>query len=263
MNILFVGDIFGKPGRRVLRDNLAQLRQRSEADVVVVNGENAAGGFGLTEQMGEEILGLGVDVITSGNHIWDKKETQPYIGRQRRLLRPDNYPDTTPGRGWYLLDGPGGVKVGVANLMGRVFMDPTDCPFQAADALLGREGPLAEASVILVDMHAETTSEKWAMGWHLAGRVSAVVGTHTHVPTADERVLKGHTGFISDVGMTGTFDSVIGIKRENVLKRMVHKLPERFEAAAGPAELNSVLIQVDEASGACSGIRRIRVSEEG
>jgi len=260
MNILFVGDIFGKPGRRVLRDNIDNLRERLEADMVIVNGENAAGGFGLTEEMGEEILGK-AEVITSGNHIWDKKETQPYIGRQRRLLRPHNYPATTPGRGWYVYETAGGHAVGVLNLMGRVFMDPTDCPFQAADKVLA-EKP-AHVNTVFVDMHAETTSEKWAMGWHLAGRVSAVVGTHTHVPTADERILKDHTGFISDVGMTGTFDSVIGIKKENVLKRMVHKLPERFEAAAGPAELNSVLVTVDDETGACTGIRRVRVSEEG
>jgi hypothetical protein len=259
MNILFVGDIFGKPGRRVLRDNIDSLKQRLEADMVIVNGENAAGGFGLTEEMGEEILAK-ADVITSGNHIWDKKETQPYIGRQRRLLRPHNYPATTPGRGWYVYESATGHAVGVLNLMGRVFMDPVDCPFQAADRVLSEKPE--HVKTVFVDMHCETTSEKWAMGWHLAGRVSAVVGTHTHVPTADERILKGHTGFISDVGMTGTFDSVIGIKKENVLKRMVHKLPERFEAANGPAELNAVLVQVDDDSGACTSIRRVRVSEE-
>jgi hypothetical protein len=259
MNILFVGDIFGKPGRRVFRDHIDRLRARLEADLVVVNGENAAGGFGITQEMGDEMLGK-AEVITSGNHIWDKKETQPYIGRQRRLLRPQNYPPTTPGRGWYVAETPGGHRVGVLNLMGRVFMDPVDCPFQTADRVLADKPEGLDT--ILVDMHAETTSEKWAMGWHLAGKVSAVVGTHTHVPTADERILSGHTGFISDVGMTGTFDSVIGIKKENVLKRMIHKLPERFEAANGPAELNAVLIQVDEAGGACTGIRRVRVSEE-
>ena len=259
MNILFVGDIFGKPGRRIFRDQIATLRQRLEVDLLVVNGENAAGGFGITEEMAEELLSQ-ADVLTSGNHIWDKKETQPYIGRQRRLLRPQNYPPTTPGRGWYVYEAASGHAVGILNLMGRVFMDPVDCPFQTADRVLADKPE--HVRTVLVDMHAETTSEKWAMGWYLAGKVSAVVGTHTHVPTADERILNGHTGFISDVGMTGTYDSVIGVKRENVLKRLVHKLPERFEAASGPAELNSVLIQVDEETGACTGIRRVRVSEE-
>ena len=258
MRILFVGDIFGKPGRRVFRDQIDGLRDRLAVDLVVVNGENAAGGFGITQDQADELLGK-ADVITSGNHIWDKKETQPYIGRQRRLLRPQNYPPTTPGRGWYVAETGAGERVGVLNLMGRVFMDAADCPFQTADRVLG-EAP-ADLSAILVDMHAETTSEKWAMGWHLAGKVAAVVGTHTHVPTADERVLHGHTGFISDVGMTGTFDSVIGIKKENVLKRMIHKLPERFEAANGPAELNAVLLEVDTASGACTAIQRVRECE--
>lgn len=260
MNLLFVGDVFGKPGRRIVRERLDSLRQRLEADLVLANAENAAGGFGCTEEIGEELLGR-CDVLTSGNHIWDKKETQPYIARQRRLLRPYNYPSSSPGRGWYVYETESGAAVGVLNLMGRVFMDPLDCPFQAADRVLAEKPE--HVKTVFVDMHAETTSEKWAMGWYLAGRVSAVVGTHTHVPTADERILEGHTGFISDVGMTGTFESIIGIKKENVLKRMVHKLPERFEAAAGPAELNAVLVQVDEGSGACTGIRRIRVSEEG
>ncbi len=259
MNLLFVGDVFGKPGRRIFRKRIDSLRQRLEVDMVLVNAENAAGGFGCTEEIGEELLARS-EVLTSGNHIWDKKETQPYIARQRQLLRPHNYPPSTPGRGWYIYETGKGHAIGVLNLMGRVFMDPLECPFRTADHVLAEKPEHVKA--VLVDMHAEATSEKWAIGWYLAGRVSAVVGTHTHVPTADERILEQHTGFLSDVGMTGTFDSVIGIKKENVLKRMVHKLPERFEAAAGPAELNSVLIQVDEETGACTGIRRVRVTEE-
>ncbi len=260
MNILFVGDIFGKPGRRIYLERIGDLKQRWEADLVLVNAENAAGGFGITEITAEELLTHQADVLTSGNHIWDKKEALAYITRQPRLLRPHNYPATVPGRGWTVVRARNGELVGVMNLMGRVFMEPLNCPFQAADRLL-EEKPV-EVQTVILDMHGEATSEKIAMGWYLAGKVSAVVGTHTHVPTADERILEGYTGFISDVGMTGTYDSVIGIKKESALKRMVHKLPERFEAATGPASLCAVLLQIDEQTGACQRIRRIQVSEE-
>ncbi len=248
MNILMVGDVYGEPGRRAIRTLLPGLRRQYEIDVAVVNVENAAGGFGVTPPFCREFLDEGVDVMTSGNHIWDKKENL--------LLRPANFPPGTPGSGFVTVKS-GPYRVGVLNLMGRVFMQPNDCPFQKADEIVPQLRK--DASVILVDMHCEATSEKQAMGWYLDGRVSAVVGTHRHVQTADERVLPGGTAYITDLGMTGPVDSVIGVERALILQRFLSQMPVRFEAAKGPAALHGVVITVDPDSGRASGIKRLRV----
>lgn len=260
MKLFFVGDVVGHAGQRALLGKLPVLRERLKPDLVVVNAENAAGGFGITEKIAGDLFERGVDVVSTGNHVWDKKEALDYITKEPRLLRPQNFPDDTPGSGWFVAKTAKGVPVGVLNVMGNVFMHPTlDCPFACVDAVLAR---IPESvRIVLVDFHAETTSEKMAMGWHLDGRVSAVVGTHTHVPTADERVLPRGTAYISDVGMTGCYDSVIGMDKAKVLRRLVHKLPERFEAAEGKGTVCAVLIDVDETTGRSSAIQRVRVEE--
>jgi len=256
VNILMVGDVFGEPGRTALAKLLPGLRQQHAIDVCVVNVENAAGGFGVTPAMARQFLAEGADVMTSGNHIWDKREIVEYIGKENLLLRPANFPVGTPGVGYVTLKcGP--HKVAVLNLMGRVFMLPIDCPFRKADEILPelrRETP-----IVLVDMHCEATSESQAMGWYLDGRVSAVVGTHRHVQTADERVLPGGTAYITDLGMTGPTDGVIGVDRDLILQRFLQQMPARFEPAKGPAALHGVVIVVDPDSGRASDIRRLRV----
>ncbi len=256
MNVLMVGDVFGEPGRRALETLLPRLRREHEIDLTVVNVENAAAGFGVTPQICRAFLEHGVDVMTSGNHIWDKKEIIAYIVKENLLLRPANFPPGTPGSGFVTVKS-GPHRVGVLNLMGRVFMQPNDCPFQKADEIvpqLRRDTP-----VILVDMHCEATSESQAMGWYLDGRVSAVVGTHRHVQTADERILPKGTAFITDLGMTGPVDSVIGVDKDLILQKFVSQMPVRFEPAKGPAALHGVVIAVDPESGRASSIRRLRV----
>ncbi|MDE0096103.1 MAG: TIGR00282 family metallophosphoesterase [Gammaproteobacteria bacterium] len=261
MNVLMVGDVYARPGRRVLRETLGEIQSRYGIDFTVVNVENAAGGFGITEKVLEEFHALPIDAMTSGNHIWDKREALDFIDGNPDLLRPHNYPADTPGSGWYACDGPGGVRVGVLNLMGQIFMNPTlDSPFDLVDEVLENEA--GGVDVLLVDFHAETTSEKVAMGWHLDGRVAAVVGTHTHIPTADERILPGGTAYITDLGMTGCYDSVIGSDRNAVLKRMVHKLHARLDPATGDASLCGVIVEVDESTGLSRNIQRIRVEAE-
>lgn len=256
MQVLFVGDVVGRTGRLCLRELLPALAEKHRADLVVANGENAAGGLGLTAKAFTELKEAGVQVITGGNHIWDKKEVFQFIDTEPSVLRPANYPrDTTPGRGsavFHVQD----IPVGVLHLVGRIFMPPVDCPFQRADeeiALLRKE-----AAVILVDFHAEATSEKQAMGWHLDGRVSAVIGTHTHVQTADERILPGGTAYITDAGMTGLYDSILGVDREGALDKFLTRLPGRLKVSPGPAMLNAVLVSVDPQTGTARGIRRIR-----
>lgn len=257
--ILFIGDVVGSSGRRVLLDNLQELQRRHAIDYTIVNAENAAAGFGVTRRIGEEFLDRGVDLLTSGNHIWDKREALEYIIDEPRLLRPGNYPPDTPGRGWHRAE-VDGVTVGVFNTMGTVFMNPTlDCPFRCADHILDTQ--LAGCDIVFLDFHGEASSEKNAMGWYLDGRVSAVVGTHTHVPTADERVLPGGTAFISDAGMTGCYDSIIGMRIEPSLKRFVHKVPERFEVSRGRGTLCGVVVSVDPSTGHSTGIERLRVEE--
>jgi len=257
LRLLFIGDIVGRSGREALARELDRLVDRYAVDLVVANGENAAAGFGLTPDVARELFDAGVDVLTSGNHIWDKKDIYGYLDQQSRLLRPANYPPGLPGRGWGVYETAAGVPVGVLNMEGRAFMNNLDCPFRAADQALTELA--GKAKVILVDFHAETTSEKMAMGYYLDGRVSAVLGTHTHVQTADERVLAGGTAYLTDVGMTGSRDSVIGIRKEGALDRFLTQLPVRFEVAKKDPWLCAALISVDEHSGRATEIQRIQV----
>jgi metallophosphoesterase (TIGR00282 family) len=260
MKILFIGDIFGRPGREMVRLALPALVDLHGVDLVVANAENAAGGFGITREIGDLILGYGVDVMTSGNHIWDKKETLPYIGAETRLLRPANYPAGAPGRGAIVLPVGEGRRVGVVNVMGRIFMQPLDDPFVVVQREI--EAISRQARVIIVDFHAEATSEKIAMGWHLDGKVTAVVGTHTHVQTADERILPGGTAYITDVGMTGPHDSIIGTEVRAALARFLTGLPSRFEPASGNPRLHALLVTADEGTGRAVAVDRLSLSEE-
>jgi metallophosphoesterase (TIGR00282 family) len=258
MQILFIGDIFGKPGREIARKAVPALVEARGIDFVVANVENSAAGFGVTGDVADTILSYGVDVMTSGNHVWDKKEVLEYIPREPRLLRPANFPAGTPGRGSYVGRTRTGEPVGVLNLMGRIFMSPLDDPFAAA--LREIEALRAKTRVILVDFHAEATSEKIAMGWHLDGRVTAVIGTHTHVQTADERVLPKGTACLTDAGMTGPHDSIIGVTVEAALGRFLNAMPAKFEAANGPGRLNAVIVTADPKSGRAMGIERLNLS---
>jgi metallophosphoesterase (TIGR00282 family) len=260
MRILFIGDIFGRPGRTIVREKLAGLVKEHQADLIIANGENAAAGFGITPPLAEELFEMGIDVITTGNHIWDKREIVEYFqsangnphSPARRVLRPANYPAGMPGSGVY--EGrKQGFAYAVMNLQGRVFMTSNDDPFRKADELL----KTIEAKVIFVDLHAEATSEKIALGWYLDGRVTAVVGTHTHIPTADERVLPNGTAYVTDVGMTGPYDSVIGVKKELVIGKFLNNMPVRFEAATGDVRLCGVLVDCDEKTGRARKIERI------
>ncbi|MFQ5817898.1 MAG: TIGR00282 family metallophosphoesterase [Terriglobia bacterium] len=262
MRILFIGDIFGRPGRRVVAEKLPALVAAQQPALVVANCENAAAGIGITPPLVEELLGAGIDVLTSGNHIWDRKEILPYFehgAANGRLLRPANYP-RAPGTGLYLAQTPTGVACAVLNLQGRVFMPDIDCPFKTADRLL--EGLPREIKVIVVDMHAETTSEKQAMGFYLDGRVSAVLGTHTHVPTADEKILPGGTAYLTDVGMTGPYGGVIGNATEGVLRRFLTSLPTRLEVAEEDVQLCGVLLEIDEATGRAHRIERFALGQD-
>jgi 2',3'-cyclic-nucleotide 2'-phosphodiesterase len=257
MRVLMVGDVYGEPGRAALAKLLPGLKREHEINLTVVNVENAAGGFGVTAHLGRWFLDQGVDVMTSGNHIWDKKEVVEYIGKENLLLRPANFPAGTPGTG-YITVKSGPYRVGVINLMGRVFMSPIDCPFRKADEIIAELGK--ETRIILVDMHAEATSESLAMGWYLNGRVTAVVGTHRHVQTADERVLPGGTAYITDLGLTGPTDGVIGVDRDQIIQRFLTQMPIKFETAKGPAALSGVVVTVDPETGRASDIRRLRVA---
>ena len=251
-----IGDIYGEPGRAALAKLLPGLRRAHAIDVCVVNVENAAGGFGVTPPMARQFLEQGVDVMTSGNHIWDKREIVEYITKENLLLRPANFPAGTPGVGHVTVKA-GPHRVAVLNLMGRVFMLPIDCPFRKADEIVPELR--ADTPIVLVDMHCEATSESQAMGWYLDGRVSACVGTHRHVQTADERVLPGGTAYITDLGMTGPTEGVIGVDREQILQRFLHQMPARFETAKGPAALHGVVIVVDPETGRASSIRRLSI----
>lgn len=254
MNLLFIGDIFASAGRHVVAERLAGIINTESIDFVVANGENAAGGFGITPHIADELLELGVDCITSGNHIWDKREIYDYLDRQPLLLRPANYAEELPGKGVAVVKARNGVPVAVINLQGRTYMPATDCPFRKADRILA-ELPTA-VKVRFVDFHAEVTSEKMAMGWHLDGRVSGMIGTHTHVPTADERVLPGGTAYQTDSGMTGPYDSVIGVEREPILRKFMTATPVKMEAARGRVELRGAILDIDEQTGRARSIRR-------
>jgi metallophosphoesterase (TIGR00282 family) len=255
VKILFVADIVGKPGRRAVRELLPSLVAAEDISLVVANCENAAGGFGVTREILDELLQAGIQVLTSGNHIWDKKEVVDLFLEYNSLLRPANYPAQTPGEGSILVTTRENLRVGVLNLVGRAFMSPVDCPFQAAERLL--PSLKEQAQVILVDIHAEATSEKKALAYYLDGRVSAVLGTHTHVQTADETILPGGTAYISDTGMTGPHDSVIGIKKEIVIERFLTQIPHRFEVARGGIRLEGVILEIDGQTAKTLHIRRL------
>jgi len=255
--ILFIGDIVGHPGRRIVKELLPGLVGEYSPELVLANAENAAGGFGITPPLVEELLDLGIAVLTSGNHIWDKKEILPYLSDHvdGRLLRPANYPGDTPGHGLYLGKTRAGLDYAVLNLQGRVFMPSIDCPFRTADTLLEKIPP--QVRIRIVDIHAEATSEKRAIGWYLDGRVTAVLGTHTHVPTADETVQPKGTAYITDLGMTGPYDSVIGIEKQPIIQKFLNQIPARFEVARGDVRLSAVLIEADAESGHALAIQRI------
>jgi metallophosphoesterase (TIGR00282 family) len=260
MRILFIGDIVGAPGREIVLHRLADLLAERRFDLIIANCENAAGGFGVTPRLAEELFEAGVEVLSSGNHIWDRKEILTYLPRQPRLLRPANYPPDAPGSGLYIGRTRGGTGYAVLHLQGRTFLPPIDCPFRTADRELGRMPP--DVRVIVVDMHAEATSEKQAMGWYLDGKVSAVVGTHTHVTTADERVLPGGTAYITDVGMTGPHDSIIGMEKEAILRKFLDALPARFDVAQNNVQINAVEIEVVPETGRAESIARLRLSSD-
>ena len=268
MNILFVGDVFGSAGRHIVREHLPHVLETNAVDLLVINGENAAGGFGLTPPIAEELFDLGAHVITTGNHIWDKKEIFEYMTvpadshtRGRRVLRPANYAVGTPGFGLYQGELPTGQTYAVMNLQGRVFMSSCDDPFRKADELLAQIARESEAKVILLDLHGEATSEKVALGWYLDGRLTAMIGTHTHIPTADERVLPNGTAYQTDVGMSGPYDSVIGVQTELVLNRFLTGMPGKFEAAKGYPKMCAALISCDGATGRAHHIQRIMLGE--
>jgi metallophosphoesterase (TIGR00282 family) len=260
LRILFIGDIVGRPGRDLVRHGLRGIVDYHRIDFVIANAENAAAGFGITREIGDQLLDWGVEVMTSGNHIWDKKEALDYIGAEPRLLRPANYPAGAPGNGSYLARTRDGRSVGVVNAMGRVFMLNIDDPFQVV--LREVEALRKRTRIVFVDFHAEATSEKIAMGWHLDGKVTAMVGTHTHVQTADERILPKGTAYLTDVGMTGPHDSIIGVEVEPALKRFLTALPQKFETATGNPRLNAVVIEADETSGIATDIERLSLSVE-
>lgn len=256
MNILFIGDIVGEPGRHAIKELLPRIKRKNAVEFVVANGENVAGGSGVTPALADELFGYGVDVITSGDHIWKRKEIFDYIDTNKRLLRPANYPKDAPGYGSTVVQSESGIDVGVINLAGRVFMQPLECPFRRAKE--EAEKLKAKARIIIVDMHAEATSEKIALGWYLDGLVSAIVGTHTHVQTADEKILPGGTAYLSDAGMTGPFDGVIGRKKEQILSRFLTQMPMKFEMAEGDIQLHGAIIDVDEKTGKANSIKRIQ-----
>lgn len=261
MKILLIGDIVGRPGRVIIEREVIRLREERAVDLVIANCENAAGGAGITPSIAEDLFRAGVDVLTSGNHVWRKREAIDLLKLDHRVIRPANYPDGAPGTGSTIVETLSGQKVGVLNIMGRVFMEPLDCPFRTAERELVRL-KLA-TSVIIVDMHAEATSEKVAMGWFLDGKVSCVFGTHTHIPTADERILPQGTGFITDVGMTGPYDSVIGRRVDQILQRFLSNIPSKSEVAEHNVQLRGLLVEVDPATGKAISVERITTRLDG
>ncbi len=255
MKLLFLGDIIGEPGRIAVKALLPGLKKELGLDFVVANGENSAGGFGITAKVLDELLASGIDVVTSGNHIWDKKEVMQIIDTETRLLRPANYPEGVAGFGYRVYDTPGGLKIAVLNLEGRVYLSNIDCPFRTAKKAVNKIKE--ETNIIVVDFHAEITSEKNALGNYLDGEISALFGTHTHIQTADERILPGGTAYITDAGMCGATDSVIGIKKEMALQRFLYDIPVRFEVATGSVKINGVFIEIDEQTGKALSILRL------
>ena len=256
MKLLFIGDIFGHAGRTIVADHLADIRSSQGIDVVIANVENSAAGFGVTPGVADELFRYGIDVMTSGNHIWDKKDIYDYIARQPRLLRPANMPAGVPGGGVYIHETKSGARCAVINLQGRVYMANTDCPFRKADEILAELSRDDDVKVRFIDFHAEVTSEKVAMGWYVDGRVSALIGTHTHIPTADTRILPGGTAYQTDCGMTGPYDSVIGVEKEPIILKFLNAMPVRMEPAKRMVELHSVIVEVDDATGKATAVRR-------
>jgi len=254
LKVLFIGDIVGSPGRKAAKEMISKLKKEEQIDFCIANGENAAGGSGITYVIAQELYNSGVDGITMGNHTWSKNEILNFIESDNKLARPANYPEDLPGKGYAILNGKNG-KLAIVNLLGRIYMDNIDCPFKAVDRVL--EQVKKEVKAVIVDFHAEATSEKTAMAWYLDGRVSAVLGTHTHVQTADERILPFGTGYITDVGMTGPCDGVIGVNKEIIIKKFLTSMPQRFEVAKGRVAFNAVLLDVEEKSGKTTSIRRI------
>jgi 2',3'-cyclic-nucleotide 2'-phosphodiesterase len=255
MKVLLIGDITGSPGRNVLKERLRQIQQSESIGFTIANAENAAGGSGVTENIANELFSYNIDVLTSGDHIWKKKETAAYIAREERLLRPANYPDSAPGFGCHVFEARTGEVVGVINLIGRVFMQAAECPFLKARECV--KNLRKQTNVIFVDMHAEATSEKVAMGWFLDGLVSCVFGTHTHIQTADERLLHNHTAYITDIGMTGPMDSVIGRKKEQILDRFLTQMPVRFEMAEDDVRIHGAVVEIDTVTGHALSIKRV------
>ncbi len=256
MKLLFIGDIVGEPGRRAVKELLPKIRNKEKLEFVIANGENVAGGSGITPGLADELFGYGVDIITSGDHIWKRKEIIDRIDTDKRILRPANYPKEAPGSGSTIVKSESGTAIGVINLIGRVFMQAVECPFRIAKEEIDRIKD--KARIIIVDIHAEATSEKIALGWYLDGLVSGIIGTHTHVQTADEKILPNGTAFITDAGMTGPFDSVIGRKKEQILTRFITQMPARFEMADGNIQLHGVIIDIDEKTGKADSIKRIQ-----
>lgn len=256
MRVLFIGDIIGEPGRKMVRARIRELGDKYQPELIIANGENAAGGFGITAEIAEELFSLGIQVLTSGNHVWDKKEIEPYLAKQDRLIRPANYPEGNPGYGSVVISTPAG-KAAVLNLEGRVFMSNLQDPFRVGERQI--EMLKKETPVVIIDFHAEASSEKAALAWHLDGKASALIGTHTHVQTADERILSGGTAFITDAGMTGPADSVIGVKKEQAIARFLYQRPYRFEIPKGPVQLNAVFIEIDGKTGKANSIERIYI----
>lgn len=260
MKILFIGDIFASPGRRIVAEHLQDIISAERIDLAIANAENSAGGFGVTPNVAQELFSIGLDVLTTGNHVWDKRELYDYLDREPRLLRPANYATSLPGSGLYLGKARNGVPYAVMNLQGRVHLPSIDCPFRKADELISAIP--AETRVRFLDFHAEVTSEKIALGWYLDGRVTGVVGTHTHIPTADARVLPNGTAYQTDCGMTGPYDSVIGVEKATVIQRFLTQLPMRFEAARNMVELHAVIITLDEATGRATDIEPYAIKED-
>lgn len=260
MNVLFIADIYGSPGRKAVRDLIPELVDAMSIDFVIGNVENAAAGFGVTKDIIEELKGLGLECMTSGNHIWDRRESLPLLDSEPLLLRPHNYPQGVPGTGSKVFQTRGGVKVGVLNMMGRVFMREIECPFRTGEREVARLRE--ETPIIFLDFHAEATAEKVALGWYLDGKISALVGTHTHIQTADERILPQGTAYLTDAGMTGAYDSVIGVRKELAIQKFLTQLPTRFEPATGDVRLCGVHLDVDESTGRCRHIERIQLALE-
>ena len=257
MKVLFIGDIIGEPGRKMVRAQLRGIKETHQPDLVIANGENSAGGFGITSDIADELFFLGIDVLTSGNHVWDKKEIEPYLTKQDRLIRPANYPEGVAGVGSVVISTEKAGKAAVLNLEGRVFMSNLDDPFRVAEREIQKLKK--ETPIVIIDFHAEATSEKIALAWHLDGKASAVIGTHTHVQTADERILPGGTAFMTDAGMTGPTDSVIGVRKEQAIARFLTQTPHRFELPKGPVHLCAVLVDIDNATGKAKTIERIHI----